>query len=99
MAEVNKTIFVPLADVSAANLSVSMIDGCGTSMFEGSVTTDPNGSPDFISHRMTSGTIPEEVVPIMWTSAIVEDLDPNDPTKTWQAAALRHGLYPVKWPD
>lgn len=95
MAYLNRTIIVPVVDVDAARTSVAEIPGC-SNMFQGSLTTDPSGSPDLITHRFESGSIPEEAVAMMWpSSAVIGDLD----AETWQQTAANAGLYPIVWGD
>jgi hypothetical protein len=72
MTDINRTIIVPAADVEGARNSVALLDGC-TGMFVVGLTTDPSGAlPE--THFFNTGWMPEEVVPLMWSSAIVRDL-------------------------
>jgi hypothetical protein len=81
-----KTIFVPLADVQAAREGCALIPG-GEGMFVSQMTTNPTHAPP-ATHFANSGEMPEEILPILWSSAIISD-------KSWQEAAADAGLYQV----
>jgi hypothetical protein len=67
MADVFKTIIVKAADQVAAQNTAATVPG-GEGMFQAGLTTDPAGAPP-ATHYISSGYMPEEIVPLMWPSS------------------------------
>lgn len=89
MADINRTIIVPAADQSGAANSVALLPGC-TGMFQNPLTTDPTGALP-ATHYFNSGWMTEDIVPLLWSSAVVRDLA----VETFDQTIARLGLYRI----
>lgn len=91
MADVFKTIIVKAADQLAAQNTAATVQG-GQGMFQAPLTTDPNGAAT-ATHFISSGLIPEEILPLMWPSSA----DISDESAA--VAEARLGLHPIQVGD